>query len=85
MPSVRVPLFGAYNTRLGSTSKDQRFKNCFLELILAPRLDTQKGNQAEGAGEHVFRAVKRPGYSVKHNTTHVAAGRGITTWKGDIY
>lgn len=85
MTTARVPLFGAYNTRLGNTSKDQRFKNCFLELIRAPRLDTQAGNQAEGAGDHIFRIIKRPGYSVKHNTTHVAAGRGLYSWKGNLY
>lgn len=85
MSTVRVPLFGAYNTRLGNTSKDLRFKNVFLEMIKAPRLDTQAGNQAEGAGSHIFRAIKRPGYSVKHNTTHVASGRGLYQWKGNLY
>lgn len=85
MATVRLPIFGAYTTRLGNTNKDQRFKNCFLELIRAPRLDTQAGNQAEGAGSHIFRAVKRPGYSVKHNTTHTAAGRGLYAWKGNLY
>lgn len=83
--TVRLPLFGTYSTRLGDTSKDQRFKNCFLELVKAPRVNVGQSGVVEGVGEHKFYVVKRPGFSDSIDTTHTAAGRGIYTWKGNKY
>ena len=78
---IKIPLFGTYSTRAGDTSKDQRFKNVFLEKIEAPRIQGRE----EGLGEHIFSVIKRPGMSDAFDTTNVAAGRGMYTWKSNIY
>jgi len=56
MKTHRVPLFGYFTTREYSTTKDQRFKNCYPETI---RYGDEPKNQI----------VKRPGLTTHHNTT----------------
>jgi hypothetical protein len=73
---VRYPLAGYHNTRLSSSTKDQRFKNCFVEIV--PGTD-------EASDPSFVTVHKRPGYTVKDDTTNVAQGRGIYQWNGQIF
>jgi hypothetical protein len=79
MAVVRLPFFGNYNTRAASTSKDQRFKNCYIEVIEQVLLQSEQ-KQANAR----YYVVKRPGMS-QHTSVTAGVGRGIYSWKGNIY
>jgi len=68
----KLPLFGQYSSRLGSTSKDLRLKNVVV--------DPSKGAD----GETDVYLTKRPGMT-QHSSDTAAAGRGIYEWKGNLY
>lgn len=64
-------LASEYTTRLGSTSKDVRFKNTHFDVA-----DTSSGKR--------IYINKRPGVAV-NAAAATGAGRGIYAWKGNIY
>lgn len=72
---VRIPLCGLPNQRQSSTTKDQKFTNCFVEVVVNPVTQTPK----------VF-LMKRPGLVSAHTTTGATGeARGIYYWNGNYY
>lgn len=69
--SARIPFAGEYGNRLGSTSKDRRYKNVLFDVI-------------RGEDGPLVYAVKRPGMS-QHSSVTAGAGRGCYQWKGSLY
>ena len=69
----RSPFFGVTTLR-GDTTKDQRYVNMMIE-----RLENKDSGSAR------FFATKRPG-SILHSTVSpTGAGRGMYSWKGNLY
>lgn len=69
----RIPLVGSFQNRSGTTTKDQRFLNCYIE--------SNKNEVTES--KKVF-LVKRPGLSLV-NTYAAGTSRGLFYWKGNPY
>jgi hypothetical protein len=75
MTTVRIPLSGSPTNRGSAFEYDQRFVNCFPELIVNPL--TQ--------GEKIF-LLKRDGTSsVVQPSGAVGEGRGIYSWNSKLY
>lgn len=70
---ARVPLAGQLQTRDGTASKDQRFKNCVVELI---------NNPVSQQNDMFIR--KRPGLTSFQAQT-AGEGRGISSFNGSLY
>jgi hypothetical protein len=73
--TVRIPFLGQSDNRDSVTTKDQRFINCYFDVL-------------EGlGGEKKYYLVKRPGMS--RNTRPAPAGtttaQGIYYWNGSVY
>lgn len=71
--TIRVPFLGNPGNRDTVTSHDQRFINAYFDI--------QQG--AEGSRSYYM--VKRPGYALYSSPSAAAAGRGMASWKGDLY
>lgn len=72
--TVRIPFLGNPTNRDTVTSKDQRFINCYFDIL----------ESTEGVKSYYL--VKRPGYSVLNQPPAGAAvGRGLKSWKGNLY
>jgi hypothetical protein len=71
--TVRIPFIGNPTNRDTVTSKDQRFINAYFDVV--KRTD----------GEKTFLLVKRPGYAQNTAPSASATGRGIYSWRGDLY
>ena len=72
---TRYSIFGSVNSRSTAEDKDQRFVNCFPEVVT---------NSETGAKKYTL--IKRAGYST-YITPKVAGGvgRAIYSWNGKIY
>ena len=68
MPIQRLPLVGVPTVRDGTSNTDQRYFNCFPEMLDKERLFV----------------TKRPGLQEEYSET-AGAGRGITTFEGNVY
>lgn len=71
--TVRIPFIGNPTNRDTVTSKDQRFINAYFDVV--KRVD----------GDKTYFLVKRPGYSLFSTPTTASAGRGVYSWRGDLY
>ena len=74
LQTVRIPFIGNPTNRDTVTSKDQRFVNCYFDVL----------ESAEGSKS--FYLVKRPGISELNRPPAAdAVGRGIKSWKSNVY
>ena len=71
--SLRIPFIGNITNRAIDQTKDQRFVNCYFDLITS----------AEGVKNYWM--VKRPGYAVQSSPSAAATGRGCYSWEGSLY
>lgn len=84
MAVVRVPLYGHTMSRDSSADKDQRFINCFPEVMPTGKLDQDKTKDVDDEDLRKVFVTKRPGLE-EADTTATAAGRGIYSWNGSLY
>lgn len=72
--TVKIPFIGNPTNRDTVTSKDQRFVNCYFDVL----------ESAEGSKS--FYLVKRPGFAELNRPPAAnAVGRGIKSWNGNVY
>jgi hypothetical protein len=71
---TRLPFYGSFATRLGSSTKDTRYINCIPE--------SEKDNTLRTTKTYL---VKRPGLSSVYATLTAGAARGIAYFNGSIY
>lgn len=71
--TARIPFIGNPTNRDTVTSKDQRFVNVYFEAI------------KKADGDKTFFLVKRPGLTLNTSPSSAATGRGVYSWKGDLY
>lgn len=72
--TVRLPLYGLHLNRNDTTTKDQRYVNCFPETSKNSVTDLRK-----------FFLVKRPGTSQYFDSTTTGNSRGVWYWNNHIY
>lgn len=73
--NIRIPFANILNFRTSSDSKDQRFVNCYFEPLQNPVTN-----------QTTYYLRKRPGSTNRIQPPGGAAtGRGVYSWKGDIY
>ena len=73
--TVRIPFIGNPTNRSTNADKDQRFVNCYFDVVENPI-----------TGKQVYYLVKRPGTSqLSQPSGGAATARGGISWRGDIY
>ena len=74
MSKIKFPLAGSPSSRLADLDLDQRFVNCFPEVVQNPI-----------TGDSKIYLMKRDGLEFESTPATLAEGRGIYGWNGHIY
>lgn len=75
MPNVRIPLVGSPTNRDDSLTTDQRFVNCFPEVI--------KNNVTEN--QRIYLTKRNGTTKYKQPAGAIGVGRGVYAWNGQLW